>query len=92
MASGALNQIQERHTDALMKRTAKRPLPSGEITLGIGHPVFGALCLSLGWLCLADAYRIPFGSSPGDFYSDLVQPGLHSVKKDHRLCGTSPGP
>ena len=31
MASAALNQIQERHTDALMKRTSLRPLPTGQI-------------------------------------------------------------
>ncbi len=33
MGSGALNQVQERRTDALMKRTAGRPLPSGTISL-----------------------------------------------------------
>lgn len=31
MASGALNQVQEAGTDALMERTAGRPLPSGSI-------------------------------------------------------------
>ncbi len=33
MGSSALNQIQERHTDALMKRTAGRPLPAGRLSL-----------------------------------------------------------
>ncbi|TFH20614.1 MAG: protoheme IX farnesyltransferase [Bacteroidia bacterium] len=33
LGSGALNQIQERHTDALMNRTSRRPLPSGDISL-----------------------------------------------------------
>jgi protoheme IX farnesyltransferase len=32
LGSSAMNQIQERQTDALMSRTSKRPLPSGEIT------------------------------------------------------------
>lgn len=33
LGSGALNQVQERHTDARMKRTSRRPLPSGQISL-----------------------------------------------------------
>jgi protoheme IX farnesyltransferase len=33
MGSSALNQIQERKTDALMKRTASRPIPAGIISL-----------------------------------------------------------
>lgn len=33
MGSSALNQIQERHTDALMPRTSRRPLPSGILSL-----------------------------------------------------------
>jgi protoheme IX farnesyltransferase len=47
MASGSLNQIQERHTDALMARTAQRPLPSGQITLA-GAIFFSVLCAITG--------------------------------------------
>lgn len=32
--AGALNNVQERHTDALMDRTAGRPLPAGKIKTG----------------------------------------------------------
>jgi len=34
LASGAsaLNQVQESHTDALMERTKKRPIPNGDIS------------------------------------------------------------
>src|SRR5258708_12921172 len=31
MGSGALNQVIERHSDKLMKRTADRPLPAGRL-------------------------------------------------------------
>lgn len=47
MASAALNQIQERHTDARMKRTAGRPLPSGSISLQ-GAFIFVLLNASAG--------------------------------------------
>lgn len=45
--SAALNQIQERHTDAQMKRTASRPLPSGSISLRAAY-VFVILSSSAG--------------------------------------------
>jgi len=49
--SGALNHWQERHTDALMPRTQKRPIPSGKISpargllTAAGYAVAGSLVL-----------------------------------------------
>ena len=51
--AGALNQVLERKTDALMIRTADRPLASGRVSLlqglaaGLGALAFGALWLAL---------------------------------------------
>ncbi|MEZ5070575.1 MAG: protoheme IX farnesyltransferase [Bacteroidales bacterium] len=45
MGSGAINQIQERTTDARMPRTASRPLPSGRMSLSQARIL--ALCFSL---------------------------------------------
>ena len=51
--SGALNQALERTTDALMVRTADRPLPSGRISLAQGIVAgIGALALGSWWLLL----------------------------------------
>ncbi len=51
--SGALNQALERTTDALMPRTADRPLPSGRISLTQGILAgIGALALGAWWLLL----------------------------------------
>jgi len=50
MASGTMNQIQERRTDALMKRTAGRPLPSGDISLT--QAVIAAVGLALAGTAL----------------------------------------
>ncbi len=47
MASGSLNQIQERKTDALMKRTAGRPIPAGVISLR-SAVLFSILCALIG--------------------------------------------
>ncbi|TNF66076.1 MAG: protoheme IX farnesyltransferase [Bacteroidetes bacterium] len=51
LSSAALNQIQERHTDALMKRTSQRPLPSGQVTLP-GAIIFSSVCALAGSLLL----------------------------------------
>jgi heme o synthase len=51
--AGALNQCLERRTDALMKRTADRPLASGRYPLGLGLAAgLGALALGGAWLSL----------------------------------------
>jgi protoheme IX farnesyltransferase len=47
MASGSINQIQERKTDALMKRTAGRPIPAGIISLKSAI-LFSILCALAG--------------------------------------------
>lgn len=47
MAAGAsaLNQYQERHLDARMKRTRSRPLPSGELSLSKARWIISVLCV-----------------------------------------------
>lgn len=50
-ASNGSNQIWERHLDALMKRTEKRPMPTGEMSIQEGFLVVG-VSLSIGLLLL----------------------------------------
>ena len=52
-AASALNQLLERHSDALMRRTENRPLPAGRL-LPIEVLVFGVVMgmAGLGWLAL----------------------------------------
>lgn len=50
--SSALNQVQERITDALMRRTAGRPLACGQLSPGAGT-LIGLLCGSGGLAVLA---------------------------------------
>ena len=51
LGSGAFNQIQERHTDARMKRTQGRPIPSGTISMP-SAVLFAILTSLLGTLLL----------------------------------------
>ena len=51
--AGALNEALERRTDALMKRTAGRPLAAGRFSLPVGIVAgLGALALGAVWLAL----------------------------------------
>ncbi|MHB8880516.1 MAG: UbiA family prenyltransferase [Thermodesulfovibrionales bacterium] len=49
--ASALNQYQERHTDALMQRTRHRPLPSGTMTVR-GVLIFCGICMPAGLLLI----------------------------------------
>jgi heme o synthase len=51
LGSAALNQIQERRTDAKMKRTARRPIPSGQISLKQAI-IFSVVCAATGTFLL----------------------------------------
>jgi len=65
MGSGAINQIQERKTDALMKRTAGRPIPSG--TIRTGHAILLATGFSLAGLGLLLLTGYPLAAGLGIF-------------------------
>jgi protoheme IX farnesyltransferase len=54
VASSALNQVLERRTDALMRRTSRRPLPSGRLGL-LEATCFGVFTAigGLAWLAVA---------------------------------------
>ena len=53
MGSSALNEVQERHYDAMMPRTAHRPIPHGDITAGRATLVAVILALAGFGLLLA---------------------------------------
>jgi protoheme IX farnesyltransferase len=59
--SMVLNQVMERETDALMRRTQTRPLPEGRIGV-LEASAFGAVLVALGAGCLCAAVNVLTGA------------------------------
>jgi protoheme IX farnesyltransferase len=65
MGSSAVNQIQERHTDARMPRTAQRPIPAGIISLA--SAIIFAVLTALSGTVLLLLTRYPVAAAIGLF-------------------------
>src|SRR5262249_60719995 len=95
VAAGAstLNQVFERHSDALMKRTANRPLPSGRLEPGTSL-VFGAGLALSGLAYLTLTVRQPLAVVVAAFalvsYVFLYTP-LKRTTTLNTLVGAIPG-
>ena len=72
--AGALNQVQEVDVDALMRRTAGRPIPSGRMTRRAGFVV--ALALLVGGLVLlaGNAAALVLGACTVVWYNGIYTP------------------
>lgn len=57
MGSSALNEVQERHYDALMPRTAHRPIPNGDISAGTATAIAVTLAVA-GFALLLLAHNL----------------------------------
>ena len=65
MGSSAVNQIQERHTDARMPRTAQRPIPAGIIP--VGHAAVFAIVTAIMGAALLMMTATPLAAAIGLF-------------------------
>ena len=91
--ASALNQVQERERDALMGRTANRPLPSGRLSLAQGT-LFAALALVTGamvlWLGVGGTAGA-LGLAAASFYNGLYTPWLKPTSPFAAVPGAVPG-
>jgi protoheme IX farnesyltransferase len=91
--ASALNQVQERERDALMGRTAGRPLPSGRLSTARGA-LFAALALAAGALVLwlgVGATAGVLGLLAASFYNGLYTPWLKPTSPFAAVPGAVPG-
>jgi protoheme IX farnesyltransferase len=91
--ASALNQVQERSRDALMARTAGRPLPSGRLShlQGLAFALAAiatgavALCLGIGWTAGI------LGLIASAFYNGVYTPWLKPNSPFAAVPGAIPG-
>ena len=91
--ASALNQVQERRQDALMGRTAGRPLPSGRLSLAQGT-LFAVLGLAVGALVLwlgVGRMAGALGLLAAAFYNGVYTPWLKPHSPFAAVPGAVPG-
>jgi protoheme IX farnesyltransferase len=91
--ASALNQVQERERDALMARTAGRPIPSGRLSHVQGL-IFAGLGIAAGALVLwAVLGRTPaiLGLFAAAFYNGVYTPWLKPTSPYAAVPGAIPG-
>jgi protoheme IX farnesyltransferase len=91
--ASALNQVLERHSDALMPRTENRPLPAGRLQ-PIEALVFGLLLAAAGLVWLGCTLRTPLAAGVAGLTLVLyvfVYTPLKSVSTLNTLVGAVPG-
>jgi protoheme IX farnesyltransferase len=82
-----LNQVQERHSDALMARTRLRPLPAGRLGPGTAL-ILGLLAGGSGTLVLLPLSRAAAGAG---LLALLCYNGLYTPLKKHTTLALLPG-
>lgn len=91
--ASALNQVQERDKDALMARTANRPLPSGRLSYAQGL-AFAALATAGGavvlWLGIGRTEGV-LGIIAAVFYNGVYTPWLKPTSPFAAVPGAIPG-
>jgi protoheme IX farnesyltransferase len=91
--ASALNQVQERRRDALMARTANRPLPSGRLSYAQGL-AFAAVATAAGaamlWLGIGRTAGV-LGVIAAVFYNGVYTPWLKPTSPFAAVPGAIPG-
>jgi protoheme IX farnesyltransferase len=91
--ASALNQVQERRRDALMARTANRPLPSGRLSYAQGL-TFAAVAVAAGaavlWLGIGRTAGV-LGIIAAVFYNGVYTPWLKPTSPFAAVPGAIPG-